>query len=135
MVQKDIIQVNPESNVAICTLWSKKENILKKLLKKEKISTIGTLYTSYGINYLLQTLGKNPKINKVILYGADLSTSGKDIINLFGRGERKFNMVFEENEIKDIINSVDILDLREEYKKNQIEKLEEVIEKNYYRKA
>lgn len=82
MVQKDILLINKDSNIAISTLWTKKEAILNMLPEniKNKIGIIGTTYTFFGIHYMIETLGKNPQINTLVLYGADLSISGKTIL-------------------------------------------------------
>lgn len=60
MIDKDVIFINDKSNIALCTLWSKKEHIFNKipLDHRNKVNSIGTLYTINGINYVLQTLGK-----------------------------------------------------------------------------
>jgi len=71
MLEKDILMINPKSNISIATLWAKKDFIFNSLPEnvKNKINIIGTLYTVNGTKYLIQTLGENPQINKIILYG------------------------------------------------------------------
>ncbi|MEM1804983.1 MAG: hypothetical protein QXI77_03225, partial [Nanopusillaceae archaeon] len=133
-MKKDIIILNENSNIAISTLWSKKEIILNQLQEKirSKIGIIGTTYTTYGINFILETLAQFPKIDTLIIYGADLSLSGKALIDVFkNKNFRDYKIVFPINKIENVLNTVKIIDLREEFKKNNIKKLEEEIEKNF----
>lgn len=133
-MKKDIIILNENSNIAISTLWSKKEIILNQLQEKirSKIGIIGTTYTTYGINFILETLAQFPKIDTLIIYGADLSLSGKALIDVFkNKNFRDYKIVFPINKIENVLNTVKIIDLREEFKRNNIKKLEEEIEKNF----
>ncbi|OYT28371.1 MAG: hypothetical protein B6U95_04125 [Thermofilum sp. ex4484_82] len=83
VVTKDIVFINKKSNIAIATLWTKKESIIQKLKNKNKVNVAGTLYSTYGINYLLHTLASNPQIDTIILFGADLSGVGDVLKSLF----------------------------------------------------
>ncbi|MEM4460733.1 MAG: thymidylate synthase [Nanopusillaceae archaeon] len=133
-MKKDIVQINKNSNIAISTLWSKKEEILKNLKEKikEKIGIIGTTYTSYGINLILETLAKNPKIDTLILFGADLSSSGENLIKIFKNKDLKAcKIIFPSEKVEKIVNSVKIIDLRKEFINRDFSILEKVIEKNY----
>jgi len=132
-MKKDIFIINPKSNIAISTLWRKKEYILQKIPEKtkKKIGIIGTTYTSFGINYMLETLAENPQINILILYGDDLSTSGDTIFNTFGKKEISKIIVLDRRKVKEIIDTIELIDLRKEAKDGKIEKLIEEIEKNY----
>jgi len=81
----DLILGNPDSCVAICTLWTKRELITNKI-SKEKFCVCGNLYTQSGINYLIKNILANPKIRYIILCGSDLTGSGEALLNLVGRG-------------------------------------------------
>ncbi|PKM92252.1 MAG: hypothetical protein CVU81_01465 [Euryarchaeota archaeon HGW-Euryarchaeota-1] len=131
MVEKNITIYNPDSNIALCTLWSDHNTILKLCCMGEKINMAGTLYTSQGISYLLQTLGEHPEINKLIIYGADMSSSGGDVVSLFN-GDKGQKLPFEEKQIKPILDSTDLINLRTAFKENNIEKLKEAITSNYF---
>jgi thymidylate synthase len=133
-MKKDILIINPKSNVAISTLWSKKEFLLEKIPEnlKKKIGMIGTTYTSHGINYIFETLAENPQIDTLILYGYDLSTSGETLFRVFG--EKNTNLpviILDKDKIEEIVRSVKLVDLRKEAKEMKIEKLFEEVEKNY----
>jgi len=133
-MKKDILIINPKSNVAISTLWSKKEFLLEKIPEnlKNKIGIIGTTYTSHGINYIFETLAENPQIDTLILYGYDLSTSGETLFRVFG--EKNTNLpviILDKDKVEEIVRSVKLVDLRKEAKEMKIEKLFEEVEKNY----
>ena len=57
-MKKDVLLLENQGRIALCTLWTKKEDVLKRIPEeiKKKIRIAGTLYTSYGINFLLETL-------------------------------------------------------------------------------
>jgi thymidylate synthase len=133
-MKKDILIINPKSNVAISTLWSKKDFLLEKIPEnlKNKIGIIGTTYTSHGINYIFETLAENPQIDTLILYGYDLSTSGETLFRVFG--EKNTNLpviILDKDKVEEIVRSVKLVDLRKEAKEMKIEKLFEEVEKNY----
>lgn len=125
--------MNGNSNIAISTLWTSKEYILNHIPEdvKNKIGIIGTTYTSYGVNYVLETLSKYNRINTLILFGADLSTSGEALIKTF-RDKEILSFISLNHEIlKKIINDVRIIDLRLNYKNRDFNSLIEEINKNY----
>ncbi len=129
MVKKDIVVINPKSNIALCTLWSKKEFILDKIGEDRKyINIAGTLYTSYGVNYLLQTLGEHNEINTLIVFGSDRSTSGKTLVELFSEVK---GVIFSKEEIDEIIRNVKVIDLRKAYEEGNFEILKNIICSSY----
>jgi len=133
-MKKDILIINPKSNVAISTLWSKKDFILEKFPEdlKKKIGIIGTTYTSYGINYIFETLAENPQIDTLILYGCDLSTSGETLFKVFG--EKKTDLptiILDKNKVSEIVKSIKLIDLRKEAREGKVERLFEEVERNY----
>ena len=83
--KKNLIVGDPKQNIAICTLWSKKEIFTDKL-SKDKYSVIGNLYSGEGINYLLKNLLANPVIKYLVICGADLNKSSLALINFFKKG-------------------------------------------------
>jgi thymidylate synthase len=137
MLEKDILIVNSKSNISIATLWAKKDYIFNSLPEnvKNKVNTIGTLYTVNGIKYLIQTLGENPQINKIILYGPDLTQSGQALIDIFNNKDEetlnRYNINLNYNEIKEILNTTNIIDMRKDFWNKNMSKLEEIIESNY----
>jgi len=127
--------LNPKSNIAICTLWGKKEVILNMLGNdKDKVSIIGTLYTTYGINYLIRTLAKYNRIDTLIVFGPDLSKSGEALVKLFSEKEipKGLKLVWELEQIRDILDSVRIIDLRSVFGRNGCKDvLREVVRRNF----
>jgi thymidylate synthase len=133
-MKKDILIINPKSNVAISTLWSKKDFLLEKIPEnlKKKIGIIGTTYTSHGINYIFETLAENPQIDTLILYGYDLSTSGETLFKVFGEKNTDLPVIIlDKDKVEEIVRSVKLVDLRKYAKEMKIEKLFEEVEKNY----
>ncbi|MEM5831514.1 MAG: thymidylate synthase [Candidatus Aenigmatarchaeota archaeon] len=130
---KDIVIINEKSNIAISTLWLKKEVLLSKIPDefKNKICIIGTTYTNYGVNFILQTLGEFNNIDTLILYGPDLSSSGSAIENVFGKKILDSAVLFNKKSIEGIIKSVKLIDLRKEFENNNIKALLNAIEKNF----
>jgi len=137
MLEKDILIVNPKSNISIATLWAKKDFIFNSLPEnvKNKVNIIGTLYTINGIKYLIQTLGENPQINKIILYGPDLTQSGQALIDIFNNKDKetlkRYNINLDYDEIKEILNTTNVIDMRKDFWNKNISKLEEIIDTNY----
>ena len=137
MLEKDILIVNPKSNISIATLWAKKDFIFNSLPEnvKNKVNIIGTLYTINGIKYLIQTLGENPQINKIILYGPDLTQSGRALIDIFNNKDKEtlniYNINLDYDEIKEILNTTILIDMRKDFWNKNISKLEEIIQNNY----
>ncbi|MEZ0346424.1 MAG: thymidylate synthase [Infirmifilum sp.] len=128
----DILVLNEKSNIGIATLWTKKEVVLAALQRMgvdSKVNIIGTLYTKYGINHLLYTLSRHPEINTLIIFGADLSGSGYALVELFkGRVVEGLRLMWTLEELKPILETVKVLDLREEFKKGNYQSLAETIE-------
>jgi len=137
MLEKDILIVNTKSNISIATLWAKKDFIFNSLPEnvKNKINTIGTLYTINGIKYLIQTLGENPYINKIILYGPDLTQSGQALIDIFNNKDeetlKRYNINLDHDKIKEILNTTNVIDMRKDFWNKNISKLKEIVESNY----
>ena len=130
-MKKDIIIINPNSNIAVCTLWSQKEKILEKIDEKvkEKICIIGTLYTTFGINYLLETLGEYNNIDTLIVFGSDLSESGNSLKEIFSGNLEK--LAVNNKDVKKIINGVELIDLRKEALNDDFQALTKVINEKY----
>ena len=131
---KDVIFINEKSNIAIVSLWTKKEVILENIKPyKGKLHAIGTLYTAYGINYLIHTLAERPNIDTLILYGSDLSSSGTALLELFNNFKitKGLKLLWDFEEIKPILESVKVVDLRRAYEGGNWFTLKEVIDKLY----
>jgi len=74
---------NPESNVAVCTLWTQAGQID---IPKERFAIKGNLYSGNGIKHMLRTLLANPVIRYMIVCGNDRTGSGDDLVSLFDNG-------------------------------------------------
>ncbi|MEM1691744.1 MAG: thymidylate synthase [Thermofilaceae archaeon] len=136
MVAKDVAFFNEESNVAVVTLWTKKEVVVGRLAEAGllgRVHAVGTLYTVYGINYLLHTLAERPQINVLIVYGSDLSGSGEALVRLFGEKSvpPDLELMWPLEVVEPIVRDVDVVDLREACRKGEWIKLEEAINRRY----
>ncbi len=76
---------NLSSSVAICTLWTKKDQIYSEL-PEEKYAVCGNLYSVQGVNYIIKNILANPKIRYIVLCGKNLSKSKEALINLIKNG-------------------------------------------------
>lgn len=115
---------NLDSEVAIVTLWTKREEV-SKAVDKGKYAVIGQLYSKdEGLNALLRNCLANKTIRNIVIVGKDLTNSGEALIKLFENGMDKENMVigvkyaFVDKEIsKDAIDNlrenVKVYDYRE----------------------
>ena len=128
----ELIVGNPKSNVAICTLWTKKELFLD--LPKEEFTVIGNLRTTYGINPLIKNILANPRIRYIVVCGEDLMKTGDILVNFFINGISEDYQVIgtqayiDRNIPRDAIETlrknVRVIDLRDE---KNLEKLKEKI--------
>ena len=81
-----IIIGNLDSNIAIVTLWTKKEKVAEKL-DKNNYSIIGQLYSpEEGINAIIRNCLSNKKITEIIITGVNLSKSADALIFFFNNG-------------------------------------------------
>lgn len=86
ILYRNILKVkNPESSVAICTMWTEREGVAK-ILNEVDYCVIGNLYGQAGISAMLRNIFANPVITKIILWGADLSSSGQSLISFMQHG-------------------------------------------------
>lgn len=136
MVVKDVIYLSEESNIAVVTLWTKKEVVTEKLASLgllEKVHAVGTLYTVYGINYLIQTLAERPQISVLIVFGSDLSGSGEALVKLL-RDKKvppELELMWPCDEVEPIVMEVQVVDLRWAFERGEWVKLAEAISKHY----
>ncbi len=81
-----LIYGNPQSHVAIVTLWTKATEVAKKL-KNDDYAIIGQLFsTERGLDPLVRNLIANPHITNIIITGVDYSKSGIVLRDFFEKG-------------------------------------------------
>jgi thymidylate synthase len=84
---------NPESNVGLCTLWTKKELIAEKI-SRENYLVMGQCYSkNVGISLMIRNILANKRINTLVLCGVDLNNIGGAIIDLKEKGIDKEHKV------------------------------------------
>lgn len=99
ILYSDILKVNnPNSGVGIATMWTEREAVAR-LLGDLDYCVIGNLYSGAGITPMIRNIFAKPTIRTIILWGADLSESGKALIDFFGKGVERG---FIEKEIDDV---------------------------------
>jgi len=91
-----IILLNDKSPMALCTLWSRREDYLPEL-KKDKIALVANLYTVDGISYMIKNVLARPTIKHVILVGHDLNGSGQVLLDLMRSGIEEGSKVVGHN--------------------------------------
>lgn len=129
-----LIVGNKKSPVAICTLWTNKEEF--SFLPQNKFSVIGNLYTNYGINYIVKNILANPRIRCIVVCGKDLMKTGEALINFFKNGiDENYKIIgsnayidksIPKNLIDVLRKNVKIVDLRNEEKVR--ERIEEIVQ-------
>ena len=84
------IQVrNKEGDVALCVLWNSLDLVVRALPDSEKfprLGVIGNLRTPLGISWFLRGLGKLSHITTVVVWGSDLTRTGKALLALWECG-------------------------------------------------
>src|SRR3989344_1904169 len=114
----DIDFGNAASSVAICTFWTDRKRLLTKI-PKDSYSIIGNLYSSHGINFLLQTLLANTQIRTIALFGHCMTQSDEDLLNLWKNGVvqgkisgTKVAVLLSSDDVELVRKHVQLLDLR-----------------------
>ncbi len=74
-----------DSPVAVCTLWSQRD-VVAKMLDSKTYALLGNLYSGAGINTIVRNILARPTIKYIVIYGADLSSSGEDVKKFFENG-------------------------------------------------
>ena len=91
---KNLLDIgNLDSEVAIVTLWTKRENA-KKFVDEKNYVVIGQLYSKdEGLNALIRNCLSNKKIRHIIIVGNDITNSGEALIKFFENGVDEDNNV------------------------------------------
>lgn len=86
---KNIVSLNPKGHIAICTLWTPQDYVLKILERggidvspTSPLALIGGLYGG-GLKIMLRNLAYNPQIDRLILFGKDFSGVSEHLVNFF----------------------------------------------------
>ena len=86
VVSKESVVIgNRESPVSVCSLWTLREQLANQL-DNNSYSVIGNLYSGGGISGILRNILANPRQRYIIMHGNDLSKSGEELANFFGKG-------------------------------------------------
>ena len=80
-----LIVGNPDSNVAICCLWSKRDSIARQV-NPAQYSIIGQLYSRAGLNGMLRNILANPSIRCIVVVGQSMTDSYEALTHFFDKG-------------------------------------------------
>ncbi|MEN7981839.1 MAG: thymidylate synthase [Nanoarchaeota archaeon] len=119
-----LILGNQNSNVSICTLWTPKENVLRKISKNNFLITGQCYSKSEGPSLILRHALLNKKLRYIILYGANVNKTAEILLAIKNMGVDENHKVigFSDAEIEkeitlDAINrfrqNVEIIDKRD----------------------
>ena len=130
-----LIEGDAESNIAVCCLWSKKEDI-KKMLPVKKISVLGNLYTVGGISYMIKNILANPRIRYLIVCGEDLNGVSEVLFKLWENGVDNTHRIIDTRHhihedipleaLEELRRNVKLVDMR-----GKEEMMRDFIEKHY----
>lgn len=86
ILYKQVLHVkDPDNPVGVAVMWTERQ-VVADLLKDVNYCAIGNLYSSAGISAMIRNIYANPKLRKIILWGADLSRSGQAFIEFMRNG-------------------------------------------------
>lgn len=93
ILYSDVLRLgNLESPVGVATMWTERQAVAK-VLEGESYAVIGNLYSTAGISPMIRNIFAKPTINKIILWGADLSGSGSAFLNFMQNGVDKDHQI------------------------------------------
>lgn len=111
----------PDSNVAVCTLWTEKEQLLSQI-PKDYYAVLGTLYSKKGIEYLVRNTLANPNLRYLVVFGQDLADSGSVLMDLFSGSDIDSSIAKEHLDV--FRKQVKVIDLR----KGSVDELVKILE-------
>ena len=97
ILYKQVLLVKDRQNpVGVAIMWTERQ-VVADLLKNENYCAIGNLYSSAGISSMIRNVYANPRIRKIVLWGADLSRSGQALLSLMEHGvDEDFTIIGDE---------------------------------------
>lgn len=125
--------MDPTKPVALCVLW----NLIEKMPEYAPgiehapgVAVIGNLRTPVGIGWFLRGLWKFPHIQRIILWGSDLTGSGAALVRLWGEGPDaghrvpgfgwRIDPMISRAAIEELRETVSLIDLRHERQASRI---------------
>ena len=76
---------DPASPVAICTLWTRQERILRGV-PRELYAACGNLYSLWGISLLVRSVLARPTLRYLVVCGIDYADTGRALVALVEQG-------------------------------------------------
>jgi tetrahydromethanopterin S-methyltransferase subunit A len=81
----DVTLGDPSSPVALCTLWTRQERILRGV-PRELYAVCGNLYSLWGINLLVRGVLARPGLRYLVVCGIDYAETGRALVALAEQG-------------------------------------------------
>lgn len=86
ILYKNVLNVkDPANSVGVCVLWTERQ-VVADMLSEINYSAIGNLYGSAGISAMVRNIYANPRVRRIVLWGADLSRSGQALMEFMKNG-------------------------------------------------
>ena len=124
ILYKQVLEVkDPKNSVGVSIMWTERQ-VVAGILKDADYCAIGNLYGSAGISAMIRNIYANPRIRRLVLWGADLSRSGQALVefmkngvdeNFFIIGDEKKGQIEKEigrEAIEHFRKSVEVVNLR-----------------------
>lgn len=89
---ENLVLGNPESEIAIATLWTPTKKITDEL-DSNSFCVAGQLYSKEGINFIIRNILAKPSVRYLIVCGTELSGSGKVLVDFFEKGVDNDHMI------------------------------------------
>jgi len=110
-----------DSNVAVCTLWTEKEQLLNQI-PKDYYAVLGNLYSKKGIEYLIRNTLANPNLRYLVIFGQDMANSGAVLMDFISGADIETSI--ERKHLDVFRQQVKVIDLR----KSPVEELNKILE-------
>lgn len=108
LLYSQVLKVKDTKNpVGVVTMWTER-NVVEKLLERQNYCAIGNLYSAAGISPMIRNIYANPTIRYIILWGADLSSSGQSLISFMENGIDKNHKIIGDQKKGEIEKEISV---------------------------
>lgn len=125
--EKEVIIGNHHSPIGVCTMWSPREEFVKKHLSDamDKVALVGNLYSIRGIGILIRNFLSNPWMRYLLVTGTEMGVAKAVLQNLANKNfTNKQDLLkrwdLEEKHIKRFLEQVSIVYATSEHAKATI---------------
>lgn len=109
--RKELIVGNHHSSIGVCTLWSPREEFVKKHLgdSMDKIALIGNLYSIRGIGILIRNYLSSPWLRYLVVTGTEIGEARSILQNLADRQDLLKYWFLEKEHVERFLEQVNII--------------------------